>query len=74
MMKRYSVCLVLFLSACGGYSNPGVSDAQAQRDSRECAYEAQRATVNIYNLGEQIGECANLNAACMAARGYRYGF
>lgn len=73
-MKLLNVLFsAIILSGCAGpvYYNPGASDTQAQRDTAECRYEAQKATVGIRNLGEQIGEFANINSACLVSRGYR---
>lgn len=52
-MKRTAIIIALTaLAGCtaGRYVNPGVSDAQAQRDSAQCKYEAKLATV-AYGTG-----------------------
>ena len=75
-MKRLAVLAVaVMLCGCAThYERRGGDMSNFDKDARECVYDVERATAGIPNLGVQIGERANLQASCMASRGYSQRF
>lgn len=73
-MKKLVVVLAVTLAGCAGGGrmyNENVTQAQADRDTAQCKYEARVATANLRS-GLEAGFMQNdLYISCMEARGYR---
>lgn len=75
-MKRMlltAVVAAVLLAGCGGrvtYKNPNASAAQAEKDYRECDFEAAKATGNLADKGDREDRIKDLVDKCMRAKGY----
>lgn len=69
-----ALLLSLLLAGCvppAQWIKPGVTPEQAERDQKECNYEARKATAAIANPFNQASERIDLEWACLGLRGYR---
>lgn len=70
-MKK--VLFVLLLAGCASQqmTNPNVTPAEAERDTAECRYEAEKAASGVYDVIARTMRVGELMRMCLSMRGYQ---